>query len=1574
VSYLRGHDNKSVVLLFLLILCIQKYIMYFPRQGRVEATPFGISDGASTQLKQNWKLKNDGHAMPGFDEYYKPIRKASDANPNDKFMKARVHRYECSKNFCGGGWKDSNGDSFTARDLDVLCHKINDNEYVPIVLPWQRTVVDYMWSSRRSVLLSAGTGVGKSVVAAYAIDLVQFGDTQQGGFLGKNDAETNIGMIMFTSQKVNATGMQDSVLKHLGTYVSHDKIEFLKGMIQGSTTPIIGNLLQQSMGNTTKGPVPGRLYFGTYGDDKWGHKSAQKRWNQCLTQIAGNVIVLDEVHLADNWLLHAISESTARVRKSRLMDARLSSSVAMLMTATPCGGGVLKLANILRALDNSDTLFNEPALWATIARDLTNAAIFDSVKRTDVMPLLIAMGLTLRSVVSWGDKVRVAGGSKVMRVVAQGWWQGGGMHMVELENLPGDDSHPGDSYWCPSVLVDPVALNVPHDVQLFVEYNDTGVPSFSVYEEHEARAIPRGRLSRCTLIAVPSASVLDAATNWDAMDTLSSVVSNQSKIQDMINARYSGRVHARALKLVSGSGMDLDVQRNDPDIVKTEMVQFARVTSDAFLGHSSLVDLEETYMYPTARFTLEVSRKFAIPPSTTFTGPQREWLLKWYPDCDVTACSLSESYDKLRMTPEKLGGFTSGMYPVALKSQMFNSLKTFETFVTNIEPWMPLAMSLVFSAAAVSVTRKSEPSLFKSYLVSGATDGHMYESCGGRTKRASMWHRPGDLSALHSKEYRNVRTAIACAQYLYLVYGFIRTDTETDLGSIKQMLNAIYPKYRSTNVQRQVVYVSDEMRSIAEAIAMADGSKGGQPLDACFLAPFKPEREAEYIKRYHDAMTYLVQVFFYKLFNDREDGDLNNDLRQHIISNTKGTYTGAEVMSGAEFEKNIGITHVSVDTSWQEAISMGDGSTAVLIISDAAGAVGTDYAEFQALVLLTPCVDFSAQQQLLGRVRRLQGQCTGSGDRVANYLVVVDSEGSPDASLMDFKTLAKPVGSGTVDGPQLKTAWDLIEKSEVIGTQTVNRFELLDFVGHAKDSLDCARYLRMTMAGSDWRRMVASSAHSLGVLGPKDMAMEVSEDVSYYETLAEPLDALTVLGWTNALKLNGRVPQQTSNMTLQGLVATNNWDAYYKTCSMAEQMVLNGKVEQDPESASAALLKQLQGNVNLVEALKQYCVGISMDVPLGPYPCGIDNFIIAAKTQPDDIDVYLKLSDDAIRIDLEYKIASHDSNVQSVPPTSARDVLFWPMLTALQVSSTYTKVLESFDLALSKTYIDINAFMSAWMTDEIKILIAQLPDRTNVDVPERGDRAVALQKFQEHHGPIIVLTNDVNKVTLTCPEVDVLTRPPVVCIHEVSESIEIIDDNHDSIDTDIQSKTHKFMPVILGRLPMDLQELLQSIAEVLIIPKVNIVSKRLRSGYRINVLAEQRSDQPASILQEVHQTSMKRSRKHAEFSSQLEELSQKNNFINLRFKELTSNEIERYRELYEGLTVLYKGMMDKNLGIAGIEVSNDAKLEQMAGQLIDYTWKVADPKTYTNQKKEAESAIARFDKVQEEWNKKKTHI
>ncbi len=189
-----------------------------PRHGEVTRGETRIIDPAAKLIARAWSLAHGGTAIPRLTHDYDQLRRdlqraraAGDAAAA-AVLEQRIRHHECPTTFCPA-YDPVTASRIDHEDAAELCQVLPPDparpgvaRYVPAVMPWQKAIGEYVWGSRRSLLLAAQTGLGKTVVAAYALQLMQLIDTEQGGFLGLGPEDTNIAVIVATKDLAGSGG------------------------------------------------------------------------------------------------------------------------------------------------------------------------------------------------------------------------------------------------------------------------------------------------------------------------------------------------------------------------------------------------------------------------------------------------------------------------------------------------------------------------------------------------------------------------------------------------------------------------------------------------------------------------------------------------------------------------------------------------------------------------------------------------------------------------------------------------------------------------------------------------------------------------------------------------------------------------------------------------------------------------------------------------------------------------------------------------------------------------------------------------------------------------------------------------------------------------------------------------------------------------------------------------------------------------------------------------------------------------------------------------------------------------
>jgi hypothetical protein len=1166
-----------------------------PRHGEVTRGQDKVIDPVAKAISRAYTAVHGGDGIPRLKQAFDPIEKelqqavaALQQAPNDlgrqqevTALKARVRHHECPMAFCPT-YDPKNPTPDDRQDAKELCHLVPGRpdvlgNYVSAVMPWQRAVADYCWGSRRSMLLQAQTGSGKSVVTAYAIELMQTIDKGQGGYLGLTPEETNIALLLFTKPLMGQGPDEylNEVYGHLQTRLDPEVVHHLRDG-QTSDQHAITNLIKALPGKMTeKGwsdiVSPGRMWFSSF-PDKGSPITNDQKWNNYVRSVESAFIVLDEVQACPLSLLLAISSARALATEEWKADPNTfkSSPTTLMLSATPCGGGVLHFANLLRCLDNDDHGNNaELGLeWPGIAEQLASQVVREGFKGSlNIRRLLVAMGLTVRSIVDVGDIVVIAGAAiERYTVMEKRWDPQSGVELAHLQRIRpatnviqnrrrggtrrkvGPLSRPAPvvtstAVWCPALLCLPSGSARSHfDVQVYLRDQE-----LLVIQGANPRMPPGGILcSYCNIVVVPDAPTIWEHTSlsaaclsviWDAAGDYSkspmvkrlldrihampqdAAKKSQQAMYDELQKQLEllitseGAVGAVGEKIVTKVQQFLQQHHS-----KAPEPNFVAVTQRFFLGHTALVNLENSYMYPRARFQLSLADQ--IQPWRV-DEPMGLWVAKYFPDCDITAVEADPHYQELATS---CFGTQDAWkkYSVSIeidKTWSLAGLKHFEVFQKKVLPWMPWAICIVF-AAMEAANRDGLPLLYYCFLTLKNRKRMLFNAHSSEnsvsellalagTRSILMDPRPAGSGAESGGAWRqSLRGAIILAQRILIDDSYFKEDSPITQGWFS-ILNAFYPKMRGVNPRGQgqsVIQSAPLMRFVALALARYQ-------IPAA-LAPRRLNKSTDKAKYHQEAVTANL-AFLEIVLGGATDG---------IALLKTDRFTDAIMRShqlGQDFSRFV----------------KGSGQEIALIISAAGGDVGVDYRDFQHMYIMSPPSTDDELTQTLGRVRRLQGLCNGE-ERMINYQVICDhttADAETKHRIVGFKSLALPVSASQLMGrgttgkrmtsglEEPMTAWDVIERAARIAapveTAVITTFKDLDFAAHSLDSRDCVAYLRMIMATYSWKRVVESSANDFGVVGPRDLDLGVSGDAKYYEVLAETLDELTGTVLSNALRL-----------------------------------------------------------------------------------------------------------------------------------------------------------------------------------------------------------------------------------------------------------------------------------------------------------------------------------------------------------------------------------------------------------------------------------------------------------------------
>lgn len=1196
-----------------------------PRHGRVTRGQTRVIDPAAHVITRAWTDAHGGTRIPRLTEDYEPALKAverarANNDPNLPALEAALDRHECPATFCNRYDPDAAQDPLEHEDAQQLCQRLPGTEgqngsglYRSAVLPWQKAVAQYCWGSRRSLLLEAGTGTGKTVVAAYALQLMQLIDQGQGHFLGGDSRTTNIAlMIMANKTAGNADELSDKVFEKLAERAAAADV----AAIRDGRTPAVGSKGNLPVTNVLDDPLgamklkgfadgaPGRLFFSVYPENPnraWVGDA--KKWDWFVNSVQSRFLILDEVQDAPLVLFLALLEARKRSSDAHAANSKteVSSPTVLMMSATPCAGGVLHFANMLQCLDNNDSgvTIDQTVAWPGVAR--TTASDLVLAKKTlgpaNVLPLLRELGLTLRSIVQVNDEVVLAAGAdRRFRVVVKKWDPESGLEMVELDPMSGQAAA-GAGLWWPALLcmrADPTARSsdatlwfgkTTHELAV-TEATATGVGQKPMATDHV-------ECSHCDVVAVPTPETLWAHSSQKAQ-ALAIVWDVAGGRESPLLARLRRRLRAmpqeaadraraqldRELQAVLGALQDAELaeqlrqalqQAPQADLPEPG---FVTGTEQYFLGHAAFAELDKTHLFPSALFGLvtadTLGEKPPLPTQAT------AWLATTFPDADLAGVAASPAFQTIAAllwgTPEDRGPWSRLAATLKVGGNLdggLGALQDWDRFNSNCRAWLPWALPLIYGAM-YTAHRRGLPPLFYCFLVGGSTSGHFHAQRPGAKLENDM---PGRAAAYQM--YGNARmfpkgraawprwargALLVVMRALNQESGGASNFSWFDVlagqddqltGAMMQVLYAFYPKLRivreavSTR-ERSVVYVSTPMRFVAYAgLALVEAA-----LDTTSVVPTPREDKVFYRQGASAAIQTFVESF--------------------------GDGRSAALDLGA-----IEALEWQVTQRWSETTKLATGRQCV-VICDLAGAVGHDFANYDFMAVTSPPTSQDDLTQLLGRIRRFQGLCdTGLRPRTCHYLVVCDADGTDTRDLSAFKTLAKPVsaaqlhagstgGAGRITAPV--TAWDVIQRAAreagPPATDEVDSFSALDFASHALKSRDAVAYLKLTLATYSWKNVVASSAHDFGVIGPRDLDLAVAGDAVYYECLAESLDADTQRCLTNVMAL--------SQVPVQGGVGTflpARGASHYLSVR-----VLTQAANDQQQAVARAALEQLIGN------------------------------------------------------------------------------------------------------------------------------------------------------------------------------------------------------------------------------------------------------------------------------------------------------------------------------------------------------------------------------------------------------------
>lgn len=1203
-----------------------------PRHGTVRRGAQKVIDPAASVISRAWTEANGGTRIPRLTDHYDALKRARDraaAEGTDTAdLDLRLQRHQCPTTFCPV-YDPTNADPTKRTDAQQLCALVpgsNPIKYKSAVMGWQRALAEYCWGSRRSMLVAAQTGAGKTHIIAYVIQLMQFIDTGQGGFLGMNDRQTNIAVIVGNPNTVGgADKLRTEVFRLLTEFVGAEKVDALLIATRegGPGVPVplhvvnSEDLLDNFSAPTWAQTKAGRLFFVAYPnkDDskknnnktnedegqsiEYHTKAAAAKLRRWDTNMMSNFVVLDEVHLVPLVVLRGLQRARdqAVVERRANPATHVSSPTTLMLSATPCAGGVLHFANIMMALDNDDSGTEiTPAGWIAEAKSKTDARL--STKNTrintpDVTKLLKELGLTVRSVVRVGDTVSVAGGSvtHLFRVGDRSWDRSSCLELLRLDDVS-IDPPVASTAWLPALLCLPHPTPEAYDVVLWLNVDGTLV----ITEKNIVDKTTATRCAYCDVVAVPEPATLLSHTSPVAKAIQIANSDSKTKTVPNLVARIRAAPEEMRPDLVKPFLNAIDQLITDlapigaatnplrarlgdaRELIAAAVAEgqaeptFVGVTQRYFLGHTAFAQLEDTHLFPTAAFRLVLARE--IVPWTGAAAPTR-MMRDWYPDADPVSVAGDADYLKIarmwdneiawtRMRQNKVGG-----------NQAHEALEEWNNFQRYALPLMPWALCVVWPAMYAAFEANLPP-LYYCFLKDAGQASQADGFPSPATLQGTMHHARGAVLVAQSALLRKTLTSTADRRYnfskrmsriLRLFYpkaekalsGYVQRATERITGPIDRLL----------------VYVPDAMRYVTFAI----------------VKPFVPET--------------VIAV--------------NTKVEKAIYMTAFGAANRAFqnlVLPGDTFHAllGFGIDIPEALTAAKEQIELARAAFQdkfLTVISAEAGATGIDYANYQSLALLTPPKSRDNLQQLLGRIRRMQGLCRSDTARVSLYVIVCDTFGGP-VELGDFKTLARPVSAsqlygaaGTTRAGGLTapmTAWDVISRAATgpPATDDVSTMHQLDFVGQAARSRDCATYLRLVLDTYNWKRVVDSAAHSFGVIGPRDMDLGAAGDTVYYQCLADTLDTDLGRALGNVLAMRKLKPhillseKSSEGISLQilynhdlggiwnqNLIALNTTEYFI---ILGGQPPIGGEVWPPPDEASA-VVAFLLGDDHALEGL-----------------------------------------------------------------------------------------------------------------------------------------------------------------------------------------------------------------------------------------------------------------------------------------------------------------------------------------------------------------------------------------------------
>jgi hypothetical protein len=828
-----------------------------PRHGQVTRGETRVNDPASRVIQRAWTVTHGGRGIPrltnDFEEIERALLHARQTNdePAVQQLTTRLRQHECPVRFCAD-YNPNNTIRWTARDAAdaaQLCTRTANGRYVAAVMPWQTAVAQYCWGSRRSVLLSAQTGAGKTVVQAFCIQLIQFIDQGQGGVLGLGPNETNVSILMSTADVVEgAAGYRASVMgeltKRVGAPASALETDIARGRPVVQT--LQGALLERLGEATYAANAIGTLHFSVYGAVGKAYRANDVTyWNHLTESVESAFVILDEVQHAPFQLLLAIARARESAAAAHLAnpDTVDSSPTTLMLSATPYAAGVLHFSNILRCLDNNDSgvEVGRQLVWPDLARDLAQTYIRPPVRHVDVRHLLNALGLSLQSIVRVGDAVVLANGAVAPKkkkagepsqytVVFKDWDPVSGLELVRLElttpdapnktgkrrGVPGNAADHarlglsgGQHAWWPALLCRPVATGTfDYDVQLWyhggsIEVTERGFPE------------PSGRTlcSYCRVVAVPTPATLWEYTSVEAVVAAMLWEAAQSPAVEHTATRVSARIAAlpeaaradrlnqlkRVADAIPGDPASISAKNRVVGMVNNMLrgnlaapePHFVPVTEPYFLGHTAFAQLDHTHLYPTAEFRLDESVP-TIAPVDADARAQR-WLVEFYPDADVTGTAALPAY---QAAAEHLWGATAwtrlnaAVRPAtaAANPTAVRGLLDHNYFNQRVRPWMPWAACCVH-AAMRSAVRAGLPVLYYCFLTPRRMPDSNGENLFGGPCTALRRRDGAKPLAGTANLFQDLRAAWVVATSALLADGADGAHANLDLA-----LAAFYPK------------------------------------------------------------------------------------------------------------------------------------------------------------------------------------------------------------------------------------------------------------------------------------------------------------------------------------------------------------------------------------------------------------------------------------------------------------------------------------------------------------------------------------------------------------------------------------------------------------------------------------------------------------------------------------------------------------------------------------------------------------------------------------------------------------